>query len=185
MKCSLCQKEGDLAPIKNTVSSSFSDWQYLTGTNGFCDNCQKLFNGKHRFYNLYIKSDPENFGICSRKELFEHIKSKDPGIYQITFGKKKHCIFFYQYNDFSSDAFSIATDKGKVNLSYERFLSAVLEVDSLLGAGFSKSDIRHGESQKVKKIEKFGIDEYFKKMMGFPERGTLVMEIYLFFGGEK
>ena len=139
--CPICDKhytEG--IPIKQIVSSSFTDWAYVGDY--ICQSCSRYFS--LYFYN-YI-SDADGIRLLNVRELRDELcrKQKPPFMVVITTSQKKH-LFYRSKTNYTSNQFAVNLETETIYTTPERMKYLFCMVEALQTLGASKEDMKNGE----------------------------------------
>lgn len=138
--CPICHKEQtEGCKIKEIVSSSFTDWQYVGDY--VCRECADLFS--LYFYN-YI-SGTDGIRLYNVRELREQLTTpqKPPFLFVISTSKKKHLFYRAKWN-YQSDPFAVNLETETIMTSCKRMKTLFDFVECLQTLGVSKNALKDG-----------------------------------------
>ena len=193
-RCCLCNTSGFGFKKKNMLPSIFADSAYLNASDEICVYCVACL-GKGQQRNEWIRAysfiaTEESLRLLKREHIWKEIfdAPQSPFVFGVTYGHKKH-ISFKAPVCLSNKQYQIQTDNGRIDIDLNNIhlLTTLIQKwysirkDAKQEATwFTKNEILTGSSN-FKRIEEYGIDDYFQENAIIKSfRNTALLELLCF-----
>lgn len=162
--CCFCGASTNVLPRRDVLSSNFNDWQHVKYNSKYvcmmcaaCLGSQALDGKALRNYSFIATND--KLITLQLPEISSCVLTppEPPFVFVVTFTHKKHIVFHACLNH-TKDLFTIATDKGNIEIVLGSFRKLYGTCQKLYDYGFSKVEMRSGGYKKWAKMDNCGTD---------------------------